>query len=196
MGYLETVVTVVIALAMGLCAVATVVAEGKPVVLLTTSLGEIKIEVDPGKAPVTAKNFIDYVKAGYYEGTIFHRVIPGFMIQGGGLTADMRDKREGQRAPIKNESGNGLRNEVGTVAMARTSVPDSATSQFFINVTDNAFLDKNRARDGVGYAVFGKVIEGMDVVRKIEQVKTASKGMHQNAPVELVVIKSARVVSE
>jgi len=195
MAYFETVLTV-IALALGLCAVATVVAEGKPVVLLTTSLGEIKIELDPEKAPVTAKNFIDYVQAGYYEGTIFHRVIPGFMIQGGGLTPDMRDKREGQRAPIKNESGNGLRNDVGTVAMARTSVPDSATSQFFINVANNASLNKSQARDGVGYAVFGRVIEGMDVVRKIEQVKTASKGMHQNVPTEAVVIKSAKVVSQ
>jgi peptidyl-prolyl cis-trans isomerase A (cyclophilin A) len=183
-----------VALVSGLCVVGTVYAEGKPVVLLTTSLGEIKIELDTEKAPTTAKNFLDYVKAGYYEGTIFHRVIPGFMIQGGGLTPDMWDKREGQRAPIKNESGNSLRNEVGTIAMARTSAPDSATSQFFINVKDNAFLNKNQARDGVGYAVFGRVIEGMDVVRKIEKIKTASKGMHQNVPLEPVVINSAKVV--
>jgi peptidyl-prolyl cis-trans isomerase A (cyclophilin A) len=195
MAYSETVLTV-IALALGVLAVGTVVAEGKPVVLLTTNLGEIKIELDPDKAPVSTKNFVDYVKAGYYDGTIFHRVIPGFMIQGGGLTPDMGDKREGQRAPIKNESGNGLKNELGTVAMARTSVPDSATSQFFINVSHNAFLNKNQARDGVGYAVFGRVIEGMDVVRKIEQMKTASKGMHQNVPADAVVIKSAKVVSE
>jgi len=188
------IVLTVVALALGLCVVGTVYAEGKLVVLLTTSLGEIKIELDSGKAPITVKNFIDYAKAGYYDGTIFHRVIPGFMIQGGGFTPDMRDKREGQRAPIKNESSNGLKNEVGTVAMARTSVPDSATSQFFINVTNNAFLNKNQAQDGVGYAVFGRVIEGMDVVRKIEKVKTTSEGMHQNVPLEPVVIKSAKVL--
>ena len=189
----KTVLTVV-ALALGLCVAGTVYAEGKPVVLLATSLGEIKIELDPEKAPITVKNFIDYVKAGYYVGTIFHRIIPGFMIQGGGLTPDMRDKREGQRAPIKNESSNGLKNEVGTIAMARTSVPDSATSQFFINVTNNALLNRNQAQDGVGYAVFGRVIEGMDVVRNIKKVKTTSKGMHQNVPLEPVVIKSAMVV--
>ena len=195
MNYFRTVL-VVIALALGLGVVETVHAEGRPVVLLATSLGEIKIELDREKAPITVKNFIDYVKAGYYDGTVFHRVIPGFMIQGGGLTPDMKDEREGQRAPIKNESSNGLKNETGTVAMARTSVPDSATAQFFINVKDNAFLNKSQAQDGVGYAVFGRVIEGMEVVRKIEQVKTTSKGMFQNVPVEAVVIKSAKVVSE
>ena len=195
MIYFKTVL-VVIGLALGLCAVGTVRAQSKPVVLLTTSLGEIKIELNREKAPITVKNFIDYAKAAYYDGTIFHRVIPGFMIQGGGLTPDMRDKREGQRPPIKNESSNGLKNESGTVAMARTSVPDSATAQFFINVKDNAFLNKSQAQDGVGYAVFGRVIEGMDVVRKIEQVKTTSKGMFQNVPVEAVAIKSAKVVSE
>ena len=195
MIYFKTVL-VVIGLALGLCAVGPVRAQSKPVVLLTTSLGEIKIELNREKAPITVKNFIDYVKAAYYDGTIFHRVIPGFMIQGGGLTPDMRDKREGQRPPIKNESSNGLKNESGTVAMARTSVPDSASAQFFINVKDNAFLNKSQAQDGVGYAVFGRVIEGMDVVRKIEQVKTTSKGMFQNVPVEAVAIKSAKVVSE
>jgi len=184
----------VIFLVLGLAATAQ--AGDKPVVLLTTSLGEIKIELDLEKAPITVRNFIDYVKAGYYNGTVFHRVIPGFMIQGGGLTADMRDRREGQRAPIKNESSNGLKNDVGTVAMARTSVPDSATSQFFINVKDNGFLNKSQSQDGVGYAVFGKVTQGMEVVRKIEQLKTASKGMHQNVPLEAVVIQSARVLSE
>jgi cyclophilin family peptidyl-prolyl cis-trans isomerase len=170
--------------------------KGNPTVLLSTSLGEIKLELYADKAPVTTQNFLDYVKAGYYDGTIFHRVIPGFMIQGGGLTADMTDKREGQKAPIKNESGNGLKNDTGTVAMARTSAPDSATSQFFINVKDNTFLNKESAQDKVGYAVFGKVIEGMDVVKKIEQVKTTAKGPHQNVPVDSVVIKSAKIVSE
>ena len=195
MNYFRTVL-VVIGLALGLGGVGAAHAQGNPVVLLATSLGEIKLELDPEKAPISVKNFIDYVKAGYYDGTVFHRVIPGFMVQGGGLTLEMRDKRDGQRAPIKNESSNGLKNDAGTVAMARTSVPDSATSQFFINVKDNAFLNKSQSQDGVGYAVFGKVIEGMDAVRKIEQVKTASKGMFQNAPVAAVVIKSAKVVSE
>lgn len=168
--------------------------KGNPMVVISTSLGDIKVEVFSDKAPVSAKNFLDYVQAGYYDNTVFHRVIPGFMVQGGGLTADMRDKREGQRAPIKNESSNGLKNEVGTLAMARTSVPDSATSQFFINVKNNEFLNKEKAQDGVGYAVFGKVVEGMDVVKKIEQVKTTTKGPHQNVPAEAVVIKSAKVV--
>lgn len=169
-------------------------AKGKPMILLATSLGDIKLELFPDKAPETVKNFIAYVEAGYYDDTIFHRVIPGFMIQGGGLTADMKDKREGQRAPIKNESSNGLKNDVGTVAMARTSAPDSATSQFFINAKNNDFLNKESAQDGVGYAVFGKVVGGMDVVKKIEQVQTATKGMHQNVPAEPVVIKSAKVM--
>jgi len=173
----------------------TAAAKGKSMVLLSTSLGDIKLELYPEKAPETVKNFLAYVEAGYYDGTIFHRVIPGFMIQGGGLTADMKDKREGQRAAIKNESSNGLKNEAGTVAMARTSAPDSATSQFFINVKSNDFLNKESAQDGVGYAVFGKVVAGMDVLKKIEQVQTATKGMHQNVPVEAVTIKSAKVVA-
>jgi cyclophilin family peptidyl-prolyl cis-trans isomerase len=170
--------------------------KGNPMVVLSTSLGDIKVELYPDKAPVTVKNFLDYVKAGYYDGTVFHRVIPGFMVQGGGLTPDMQDKREGQRPPIKNEGDNGLKNETGTLAMARTSVPDSATSQFFINVKDNSFLDRANAGDKVGYAVFGHVVDGMDVVRKIEQVKTATKGPHQNVPVDPVIIKSAKVVNE
>ena len=169
-------------------------AKGNPMVLISTSLGDIKVELYADKAPGTVKNFLQYVDAGYYNNTIFHRVIPGFMIQGGGLTADMQDKHEGQRAPIKNESSNGLTNEVGTLAMARTSAPDSATSQFFINTKNNDFLNKDKAQDGVGYAVFGKVVDGMDVVRKIEQVKTTTKGPHQNVPVDAVVIKSAKKV--
>ena len=171
-------------------------AKENPMVVLSTSMGDIKVELYQDKAPISVKNFLDYAKAGYFDGTIFHRVIPGFMIQGGGLTSDMQEKREGQKSSIKNESSNGLKNETGTLAMARTSAPDSATSQFFINVKDNSFLDKDRAQDGVGYAVFGKVVEGMDVVRKIEQAKTTTKGPHQNVPVDAVAIKSVKVVAD
>jgi len=183
-----------IGLMLGLVGLASAAGKGNPMVVLSTSLGDIKIELYQDKAPVTVQNFLEYVKSGYYDGTIFHRVIPGFMVQGGGMTDDMRDKREGQRAAIKNESSNGLKNDTGTLAMARTSAPDSATSQFFISVKDNTFLNKENAADKVGYAVFGKVVEGMDVVKKIEQVKTATKGPHQNVPVDSVVIKSAKVV--
>jgi len=181
-----------------LLAIGAAPAAGKdnPMVVLATSMGDIKVELYSDKAPVTVQNFLDYVKAGYYDGTIFHRVIPGFMIQGGGLNGDMTDKREGQKPAIKNESSNGLKNDTGTLAMARTSAPDSATAQFFINVKDNAFLNRETSADKVGYAVFGKVVEGMDVVKKIEQVKTANKGPHQNVPVDAVVIKSAKVVAE
>jgi cyclophilin family peptidyl-prolyl cis-trans isomerase len=167
-----------VAAALGGAAVAA--EKGNPMVVLSTSIGDMKVELNREKTPVTVQNFLGYVKAGFYDGTLFHRVIPGFMIQGGGLTPDMRDKREGQRPPIKNEAGNGLKNEVGTLAMARTSVSDSATSQFFINVENNGFLDKENTRDNVGYAVFGRIVEGMGVVRKIEQVKAD----HQGAPPE------------
>jgi len=136
------------------------------------------------------KNFLTYVDARFYDNTVFHRVIPNFMIQGGGFEPEMREKKTG--APIKNESGNGLSNQRGTIAMARTSEPHSATAQFFINVRDNTFLDKEKARDGVGYCVFGKVTEGMDVVDKIKEVETANRGVHQNVPVKDVVIKSIR----
>jgi len=183
-----------IGLMLGLVGLASAAGKGNPMVVLSTSLGDIKIELYQDKAPVTVQNFLEYVKSGYYDGTIFHRVIPGFMVQGGGMTDDMRDKREGQRAAIKNESSNGLKNDTGTLAMARTSAPDSATSQFFISVKDNTSLNKENAADKVGYAVFGKVVEGMDVVKKIEQVKTTTKGPHQNVPVDSVVIKSAKVV--
>ena len=186
--------TALLALALALGPSMLVTAKENPMVTLSTSMGDIKVELYADKAPITVKNFVDYAKAGYYEGTIFHRVILGFMIQGGGLTPEMQDKREGQKSSIKNESSNGLKNETGTLAMARTSAPDSATSQFFINVKDNSFLDKEKAQDGVGYAVFGKVVEGMDVVRKIEQVKTATKGPHQNVPVDAVTIKSVKAV--
>ena len=185
----------ILALALDVGDSAAAAGKGNPMVVLSTSMGDIKIELYQDKAPVTVKNFLDYVKAGYYDGTTFHRVIPDFMIQGGGLTPDMQEK-SGQRPAIKNESDNGLKNETGTLAMARTSAPDSATSQFVINVKNNTFLDREKAPDKVGYAVFGKVVEGMDVVKKIEQVKTGSKGPHQNVPVEPVIIKSAKVVSE
>lgn len=159
-----------------------------PHVLLTTSLGEIEIELAADKAPISTQNFLAYVQSGFYDGTQFHRVIPGFMIQGGGFDADMSEKDT--QAPIKNEADNGLRNERGTLAMARTQVVDSATSQFFINHKDNAFLDHG-GRD-FGYAVFGKVVRGMDVVDKIAQVPTGNRGMHQNVPRQPVLIVSAK----
>ncbi len=163
-----------------------------PTVVVKTSMGEITLELAADKAPVTVKNFTEYVEAKQYDGTIFHRVIPGFMIQGGGFTSDMQQKST--RAPIKNEAGNGLKNVVGTIAMARTSAPDSATAQFFINVKDNPFLDhRDETAAGFGYAVFGKVTAGMDVVRKIENVQTTTKGPHQNVPVTPVVIESVRI---
>jgi cyclophilin family peptidyl-prolyl cis-trans isomerase len=156
-------------------------------------LGTIKIQLDSDKAPISTKNFIEYVQNGHYNGTVFHRVISDFMIQGGGFTPDKEEKKT--REPIKNEGGNGLKNKRGTVAMARTSDPDSATAQFFINVKDNAFLDRENARDGAGYAVFGKVISGMDVVDKIKETpKSDQGGAFTDAPTEQVVIKSAKVV--
>ena len=167
--------------------------QGKnPVVTVTTNRGNIRIELDAARAPITTENFLNYVNDGYYDGLIFHRVIPGFMIQGGGFDSQMKQKAT--KAPIKNEAGNGLKNQTGSIAMARTNVVDSATAQFFINVKDNDFLNqKNTSTDGFGYAVFGQVIEGMDVVRAIEKVKTGNRGMHQDVPVEAVVIQSARV---
>lgn len=161
--------------------------------LMSTSLGDIKIELYEKEAPETVKNFLAYVNDKFYDGTIFHRVIPGFMIQGGGFTPEMQQKPT--KPPIKNESANGLTNDTYTLAMARTSVPDSATSQFFINVKDNGFLNRAQSQDGVGYAVFGKVIDGTDIVKKIEQVQTGRKGMHSDVPVESVLIKSVTVVS-
>jgi cyclophilin family peptidyl-prolyl cis-trans isomerase len=161
-----------------------------PVVVMETSLGTIKIELYPDKAPITVKNFLQYVDDKFYDGTIFHRVIEDFMIQGGGFQPGMKEKKT--RAPIKNESSNGLSNKRGTIAMARTNRPDSATAQFYINVKDNNFLDKAQARDRVGYCVFGKVIEGMDVVDKIRRVKTGTQGDFENVPSDDVVIKSVR----
>jgi peptidyl-prolyl cis-trans isomerase A (cyclophilin A) len=160
-------------------------------VRLATSLGDIVVELDPEKAPKTVDNFLQYVNAGHYDGTIFHRVIENFMIQGGGMKPDMGEKPT--RAPIPLESRSGLSNVRGTLAMARTMDPNSATAQFFINVKDNAFLDQPNARDGNGYAVFGKVVAGMDVVDKIKAVPVADKGGHQNVPVTPVAIKKATV---
>jgi len=158
------------------------------VVILSTSQGEIAIELDPDKAPVTVRNFLSYVDSGFYDGTIFHRVIDGFMIQGGGFTQDMKQKPT--QAPIKNEADNGLRNEKGTIAMARTAVKDSATAQFFVNLKDNEFL--NHGSRDFGYAVFGKVVRGMDVVEKIGHVRTGSAGGMQDVPLEPIVIQSAK----
>jgi peptidyl-prolyl cis-trans isomerase A (cyclophilin A) len=158
-------------------------------VRLSTSAGDIVVELDAAKAPKTVDNFVQYVKAGHYDGTIFHRVIPTFMIQGGGYTADMKEKPT--RAPIPLESRSGLSNVRGSVAMARTMDPNSATAQFFINVVDNPFLDGDKARDGNGYAVFGKVVEGMDVVDKIKAVPTGNSGGHQNVPLKPVTINKA-----
>jgi peptidyl-prolyl cis-trans isomerase A (cyclophilin A) len=157
-------------------------------IILSTSLGDIHVELFTDKAPISAKNFLSYVEAGFYDGTIFHRVIPDFMVQCGGFTADMMQKKT--NAPIKNEANNGLSNEPYTLAMARTSDVDSATSQFFINLADNVFLDHGK-RD-FGYAVFGKVVKGTEVVDKIGEVKTGSAGGHRDVPVTPVVINSAR----
>ena len=158
-------------------------------VKLATSAGDIVLELDAAKAPKTVANFLAYVNAGHYDGTIFHRVIPTFMIQGGGMTADMKEK--GTKAPIPLESRNGLGNVRGSVAMARTNDPNSATAQFFINVKDNAMLDAANARDGNGYAVFGKVVSGMAVVDKIRDVPTGSKGMHDDVPLTPITINKA-----
>jgi peptidyl-prolyl cis-trans isomerase B (cyclophilin B) len=160
---------------------------------LQTSKGDITLELDDAKAPLSAANFVEYVKSGHYDGTVFHRVIPGFMIQGGGFEPGMRQKPT--RAPIQNESANGLTNDHYTIAMARTSAPHSATAQFFINATNNGFLNKAQSQDGWGYAVFGKVTAGTEVVDAIEKVKTGRSGMHGDVPVEDVVIQRASVLA-
>ncbi|HEV3256863.1 MAG TPA: peptidylprolyl isomerase [Gemmataceae bacterium] len=163
-----------------------------PVVVIDTSMGKIKVELNADKAPKTVKNFLGYVDDKFYDGTIFHRVIPKFMIQGGGFKPGMKEKET--KAAIKNESDNGLSNKRGTIAMARTGQPDSATAQFYINVVDNAGLDRANADDGVGYCVFGKVIDGMDVVDKIKDVETETKGNDfKDVPVKDVIIKSVRL---
>src|SRR5690242_16598771 len=165
----------IVTLALGLGGVAAAAGKGNPMVVLSTSMGDIKIELYQDKAPITVKNFLDYVKAGYYDGLIFHRVIPGFMIQGGGMNDQMQDKTQGELPPIQNEARNGLSNTRGTIAMARTSDPNSATSQFFINLADNA-RSLNPNPGSAGYAVFGKVTAGMDTVDAIAKVQTGRKG--------------------
>lgn len=158
-----------------------------PKLTIKTNKGDIDVELFEDKAPITVKNFLTYVSKGHYKGSTFHRVINNFMIQGGGFDKDMKEKSVG--APIKNEAANGLKNETGTLAMARTGVVDSATAQFFINVNDNAFLDhRDTSAQGFGYAVFGKVTSGMPVVNKIKMVKTGSRGMFEDVPTEPVVI--------
>jgi peptidyl-prolyl cis-trans isomerase B (cyclophilin B) len=167
--------------------------DGKPLVQIETSLGEIILELDPARAPVSVENFTAYARAGHYDGTIFHRVIKGFMIQGGGLTADMQEKPTG--AAIVNEAANRLRNRTGSVAMARTAEVDSATAQFFINTEDNKFLDHSGLKPELyGYAVFGQVVDGMDVVYTIEQQATASHAGYDDVPVEPVVIQAVTVL--
>ncbi|EOV0101818.1 TPA: peptidylprolyl isomerase [Vibrio vulnificus] len=161
-------------------------------ITLHTNFGDIKIELNAEKAPETSANFLQYCRDGFYDNTVFHRVIDGFMIQGGGMESGLREKPT--RAPIKNEANNGLSNKVGSIAMARTMDPHSASSQFFINVNNNTFLDfRSESRDGWGYCVFGEVVEGMDVVNKIKGVSTGSYGMHQDVPLEEVVITGATI---
>ncbi len=166
-------------------------ASTNPVIVISTTMGDIKLELDAENAPNTTANFLAYVEDGYYVDTTFHRVIPNFMVQGGGITADMNDKPS-SRAPIENEANNGLKNDRGTIAMARTNDPHSATSQFFINHRDNDFLNfRSESMQGWGYAVFGKVVEGMDVVDAIAAVKTGSKGGHQDVPLDTITITGA-----
>jgi len=164
-------------------------------ILMKTNHGDIKIQLDHEKAPITAKNFEDYVREGFYNGLIFHRVISNFMIQGGGFEPGMKPRQT--KAPIQNEANNGLSNMTGTIAMARTMDPHSASAQFFINVKDNGFLDHTApTTQGWGYAVFGKVVEGMDVVNKIKEVATTMRAGHQDVPVEDVIIESAEVIED
>ena len=161
-------------------------------IVLETNLGDIELTLDHDKAPISAANFEAYVKSGSYDGTIFHRVINNFMVQGGGFTEQMEQKPT--QAPIQNEANNGLTNEIGTIAMARTSDPHSATAQFFINVAKNDFLNfKNESVNGWGYCVFGKVTAGMDIVEQMKAVKTTSKAGHQDVPVDAIIIKKARI---
>lgn len=180
-------VTVALALASGLAA-----AQGAaPRVRLATSAGDIVLQLEPAKAPRTVENFVQYVRDGHYDGTVFHRVIDGFMIQGGGYTPDLREKAT--RAPIALEAGNGLRNDSGTIAMARTANPNSATSQFFINLKDNPSLNAPQP-DGYGYTVFGRVVQGQDVVDRIRSVPTGNRGGHQNVPLAPITINAATVL--
>ncbi|GAF59389.1 MULTISPECIES: peptidylprolyl isomerase [Psychrobacter] len=166
-----------------------------PVVELDTNMGAIVIELNEEKAPKTVENFLNYVKSGHYDGTIFHRIIDGFMIQGGGMDAEMNEKAT--NAPVENEADNGLKNDAGTIAMARTQDPHSATSQFFVNVKDNDFLNHSgKNMQGWGYTVFGKVTSGMDVIEKMRGVPTGRFGMHADVPKEPVVINSATIITK
>ncbi|WP_420850984.1 peptidylprolyl isomerase [Psychrobacter glaciei] len=166
-----------------------------PVVELETNMGAIVIELNEEKAPKTVENFLNYVKSGHYDGTIFHRIIDGFMIQGGGMDAEMNEKST--NAPVENEADNGLKNDAGTIAMARTQDPHSATSQFFVNVKDNDFLNHSgKNMQGWGYTVFGKVTSGMDVIEKMRGVPTGRFGMHADVPKEPVVINSATIITQ
>ena len=180
-----------VGLGLGVCQTAL----AAPMVELQTSQGKIVIELNAEKAPKTVENFVKYVNQGFYNDTVFHRVIDGFMIQGGGMTKDMKEKPTSGK--IRNEANNGLKNKRGTIVMARTPDPHSASSQFFINLVDNAFLDftSEQSPQTWGYAVFGRVVEGMDVVDRIAKVKTGNSGMHQNVPVEPVIIKSVTLIS-
>jgi len=174
------------------CAADAVKKSKNPVVVMETSMGNVKMELFEAEAPISVKNFLEYTNSGFYNGTIFHRVIANFMIQGGGFTTDFNSKPT--KAPIKNEAGNGLKNQRGTLAMARTGVVDSATAQFFVNVVDNDFLNqRDKTQQGFGYAVFGKVVEGMDVVDKIAAVKTVTRGF-PDVPEKQIVIKSIKVL--
>ena len=183
------------ALTLALAPAGAALAKGNPMVTMQTNLGEFTIELYPDKAPKTVENFLNYVNRGFYTGTTFHRVVPGFVIQGGGLNASMQLKATDK--PIKNEADNGLKNLHYTLSMARTNDPDSASSQFFVNLADNPFLDHtSKTVDGWGYAVFGKVVKGMEVVDKIGAVPTTSRGYHKDVPKEPVVIESAKLAEE
>lgn len=186
----------VYALVIGLCfaGIAGAGDSGKnPVVVMETSLGIVKMELFQKEAPISVKNFLEYAKSGFYDGTVYHRVIPNFMIQGGGFTADLTQKPT--KAPIKNEAGNGLKNDRGTLAMARTGIVDSATAQFFINVKSNDFLNhRDNSAQGFGYAIFGKVVEGMDVVDKIAASRTGMQNGFADVPVTPVTIRSMKIL--
>lgn len=195
LGLRGAIVVLALLLGFGVMAGSSTAAPKMPEVKIETSMGDIVVELDTEKAPETVRNFLYYVKSGFYNDTVFHRVINGFMIQGGGLTADMKTKAN-SRKPIRNEADNGLSNKKYTIAMARTQDPHSATSQFFINVADNAALDyREKSTAGYGYAVFGRVIKGQDVVDKIKMVATGRSGMHADVPLTPVVIKAVVPVS-
>lgn len=188
---MKKIILIISLIIFGVCSFAF--AQSNPKVVIDTSMGKIEAELYPDKAPITVENFLSYVNEKYYDGLVFHRVIPNFMIQGGGMDSQLKEKAT--KKPIKIESDNGLKNEKGTLAMARTQVPDSATSQFFINLVDNPFLNyKAPTVAGYGYAVFGKVTNGMDIVEKIGKVQTGTKGYHDDVPTTPVIIKSIRVI--